>query len=396
MILTVHDITNRVKNFADFDGHEKIIMAEDSDIRFKAYIAIHNTNRGPALGGCRYWSRYENDDQAISDVLRLSRGMTYKNALADLPLGGGKAVIVGTPGTRNPTPEIMRALGRAVDSLQGKYISAEDVGMSVDYILVARGVTRHVAGLPIEMIAGQHMPDDLRLNEMPHADPSPYTAYGVFEAIKAAVTHMLKREAGENQLKGLRVSVKGYGNVARTLCRMLADGGAVVTVSEIDDSRIAQAVTDGFTVLSKDTEIMAYPADIYAPCALGGDVNDITIPFLQQAGVKIVAGCANNQLAKPYHADELRKRDILYVPDYVANAGGVVSVGMQHLWSESPAKETFPTHAKVLHRVRRIHDAVSQIFERADMAEANTAEVANRIAEEMFVGKTPDSLVKAA
>lgn len=396
MSLTINDVTNRVKEFADFDEHEKVLMAEDADIRFRAFIAIHNTSRGPALGGCRYWSRYENDDQAISDVLRLSRGMTYKNALADLPLGGGKAVIVGTPGTRHPTPEIMRALGRTVDSLQGKYISAEDVGMSVDYILVARGVTRHVAGLPIEMIAGQHMPDDLRLNEMPNADPSPYTAYGVFESIKAAAAHMLKRPAGEGQLKGLRVSVKGYGNVARTLCRMLADAGAVVTVSEIDDSRIAQAVTDGFDVFPKDAEIMAYPADIFAPCALGGDLNDITIPFLHQAGVKVVAGCANNQLAKPYHADELRKRDILYVPDYVANAGGVISVGMQHLWSESPSRETFPTHAKVLHRVRRIHDAVGGIFERADMVEANTADIANRIAEEMFLVKKPDPLSKAA
>ncbi len=396
MILTINDITNRVRDFTDFDGHEKIIVAEDPDIRFKAFIAIHNTNRGPALGGCRYWSRYDNDDQAICDVLRLSRGMTYKNALADLPLGGGKAVIVGTPGTRHPTPDIMRALGRAVDSLHGKYITAEDVGMSVDYILVARGVTRHVAGLPIEMIAGQQMPENLRLHEIPNADPSPYTAYGVFESIKAAVSHMLNRPAGLDQLTGLRVSVKGYGNVARTLCRMLADAGAAVTVAEIDDSRIAQAAADGFHVLPKDAEIMAYPADIYAPCALGGDLNDITLSFLQQSGVKIIAGCANNQLAKPYHADELRKRDILYVPDYVANAGGVISVGMQHIWSETPSRETFPTHTKVLHRIRRIHDASREIFERADMAGANTAEVADRIAREMFATAKPGRAAKAA
>lgn len=397
MTLVITDVTNRLKDAPDFDGHEKVILAEDSDIRFKAYIAVHNTHRGPALGGCRYWSRYESDDQAISDVLRLSRGMTYKNALAELPLGGGKAVIIGAAGTRHPTPEIMRALGRAVDSLQGKYITAEDVGMSVDYVLVARGVTRHVAGLPIEMICGAHMPDDIRLNEVPKADPSPYTAYGVFESIKSAVTHMMQRPAEDGQLKGLRVSVKGYGNVARTLCRMLADDGAVVTVSEIDDGCIAQAEADGFHVLPKGEEIMAWPADIYAPCALGGDLNDITIPFLHQAGVKIVAGCANNQLARPYHADALRERDILYVPDYVANAGGVISVGMQHIWSESPARETFPTHAKIMHRIKRIHGVVANIFERADQAEANTAEVANRIAEEMFkANKMPQAAAKAA
>lgn len=397
MTLIINDITNKIRDFADFDGHEKVVMAEDADIRFKAYVAVHNTNRGPALGGCRYWSRYENDEQAISDVLRLSRGMTYKNALADLPLGGGKAVIVGTPGTRTPTPDIMRALAKVVDSLQGKYVTAEDVGMSVDYILVARGVTRHVAGLPIEMISGGQMPEEIGLNEIPNADPSPYTAFGVFEAIRASAAHVrgVGDKAGEI-LRGMRVSVKGYGNVARTLCRMLADSGAVVTVSEIDDGRLAQARADGFNVLAKGEEIMAYPADIYAPCALGGDINDITIPFLVQAGVKIVAGCANNQLAKPYHADELRQRDILYAPDYVANAGGVISVGMQHVWSETPARETFPTHAKVLHRIRHIHDVIKTIYERADMAEANTAEIANRMAEEGFLGQKAARVAKAA
>jgi leucine dehydrogenase len=396
MTLTITDITGKLNNTADFDRHEKVIMAEDPDIRFKAFVAIHNTSRGPALGGCRYWSRYKDDDEAVSDVLRLSRGMTYKNALAGLPLGGGKAVIIGTPGTRHPTPDAMRALARAVDSLQGKYITAEDVGMSVDYILVARGVTRHVAGLPIEMIAGSYMPDDIHLNDIPNADPSPYTAFGVFESLRAAVAHVMNRPVDEKLLDGVRVSVKGYGNVARTLCRMLSDGNAKITVSEIDDARAAQASADGFHVLDKGDEIMAWPADIYAPCALGGDINDITIPFLAQAGVKIIAGCANNQLAKPHHADELRKRDILYVPDYVANAGGVISVGMQHVWSETPARETFPTHAKVIHRVRDIHGVVKAIFERADMAGANTAEVANQIAEEMFKGKKGASMAEAA
>lgn len=396
MTLTITDITDRLKDYPDFDGHEKVVMAEDPDIRFKAYVSVHNTSRGPALGGCRYWARYKDDDEAISDALRLSRGMTYKNALADLPLGGGKAVIVGTPGTRHPTPDMMRALAKAVDSFQGKYVTAEDVGMSVNHILIARGVTRHVAGLPIDLIAESSIPADIQPADLPQADPSPYTAFGVFESIRAAVSHVMGRVADDKLLDGVRVSVKGYGNVSMTLCRMLKEAGAKVVVSEIDPARLAQAKADGFHVLDKGDEIMAYPADIYAPCALGGDINDMTIPFLVQAGVKIVAGCANNQLAKPYHADELRKRNILYVPDYVANAGGVISVGMQQIWADSPAGETFPSHARILHRLRHIHDVVLSIFDRAGKTGANTSEVSNQIAEEMFKGKKNASMADAA
>lgn len=383
MTLTITDVTKQLQDHADFDGHETIILAEDPDIKFKTFIAVHNTSRGPALGGCRYWSRYASEGDAITDVLRLSRGMTYKNALADLPLGGGKAVMMGQPGTRTPTPDMMRALGKAVEALQGRYVTAEDVGMSVDYMLVARGITRHVAGLPIDVIAGDHMPAGLKDEDRPHADPSPYTAYGVFQAIRAAAKHRLNRD----QMNGLRVSVKGYGNVARTLCQLLAAEGAVVTVSEIDETRMGMAAAEGFAVLPKGEDIMAHPADIYAPCALGGDIRDETIPMLVKAGVKIVTGAANNQLNQPHHAERLQEKGILYTPDYLANAGGVISVGIQQLWAETPAKETFPTHAKIMHRVGGIYDAAMEVFGRNKQTGANTAHLANIVAEERFVRK---------
>ena len=388
MTLTLTDITNRVQAMPDFDGHETVLMAENPDIHFKAYIAVHNTSRGPALGGCRYWSRYGNDDEAITDALRLSRGMTYKNSLADLPLGGGKAVIVGPSGTRTPTPEMMKALGRAVESLQGRYITAEDVGMSVDHMLIARGTTRHVSGLPITVIAeATHIPQNLPAGEMPNPDPSPYTAYGVFQAMRAAAQHRF----GNEDMKGLRVSVKGYGHVAQTLCRHMRDAGMVVSVSEIDDGLMARAKADGFTVLARDEDIMAHPADIYAPCALGGDIRDETIPVLHKAGVKIVCGAANNQLAQPHHAERLFEKGILYTPDYLANAGGVISVGVQQVWSEIPAKETFPTHAKIMKRIGRIYDAALEIFKRHEQTGANTAHLAGQLAEEGFTRKAGKS-----
>lgn len=393
MTLVITDITNKLKTNPDFDGHERVIMADDSETKFKAFIAVHNTARGPALGGCRYWSRYLNEDEAIKDVLRLSRGMTYKNALAELPLGGGKSVIVGQKGTRTPMPEMMRSLARAVEALQGTYITAEDVGMSVDHMLIARGVTRHVSGLPLEVIAGPYIPETLTADNMPKADPSPYTAYGVFEAMRAAVRHRLNIPFDKGQMSGLRVSVKGYGNVARTLCRLMADDGAVVTVSEIDEGRMAQAREDGFEILPRSVEIMSHQADIYAPCALGGDISDVGIQLLEKAGVQIVTGAANNQLAQIHHADELRSRGILYAPDYVANAGGVISVGIQQIWSETPARETFPTHDRIIRRVGRIRDVALEIFRRAEAENASTARLADIMARENFA---PQSKVVSA
>ncbi len=391
MTLEIEDITDSLANrrsdlrfraHADYDGHEKVIYAEDNDIGFRAFIAVHNTARGPALGGCRYWSRYASDDEAISDVLRLSRGMTYKNSVAGLALGGGKSVIIGKPGTRQPSAEIMQALGTAVNSLGGLYVTAEDVGTSVQHILIARGRTPYVAGVPLTALCEEHIPAALENAAVPNPDPSPYTAYGTYMAVKAAVKHRLKMDT----LKGLTVTVKGYGHVAQVLCRYLADDGAQLMISDITDQARRQIVADfgPEALLAEGREIMSVKSDVYVPCALGGDINDGTIPHLVLSGVKVVAGCANNQLKSPQHADELRRAGILYAPDYVANAGGVIAAGMQYLWMIKPEASVFPTHQLISDRVAQIGQTLEQIFVRADAEDKNTAVVADEQGREGF------------
>lgn len=394
MTLEIEDITDYLANrradmrfrpHADYDGHEKIIYAEDKDIGFRAFIAVHNTKRGPALGGCRYWSRYNNDEEALSDVLRLSRGMTYKNSVAGLALGGGKSVIIGKPGTRQPSAEVMQALGAAVNSLGGMYVTAEDVGTSVQHILIARGRTPYVAGVPLAALCEEDMPQDISSQDIPNPDPSPYTAYGTYVAIKAAAKYRM----GVDSLKGLRVAVKGYGHVAQVLCRYLADEGARLVISDITPQARRQIVEDfgAESLLPEGQEIMGVKADIYVPCALGGDVNDSTIPQLLLSGVKVIAGCANNQLQKPAHADELRKAGILYAPDYVVNAGGVIAAGLQYLWMIKPHHQSFPSHKVVMERVAMIGTKLEQIFEQADREGRNTAIVADETGFAGFLNK---------
>ncbi|MCM2344157.1 MAG: Glu/Leu/Phe/Val dehydrogenase [Alphaproteobacteria bacterium] len=399
MTLEIEDITDSLANrrsdlrfraHVDYDDHEKVIYAEDKDIGFRAFIAVHNTARGPALGGCRYWSRYGSDEEAISDVLRLSRGMTYKNSVAGLALGGGKSVIIGKPGTRQPSAEVMQALGMAVNSLGGLYVSAEDVGTSVQHILIARGRTPYVAGVPLTALCEEIMPQGIESQAVPNPDPSPYTAYGTYRAIKAAARHRL----GVENLAGLTVTVKGYGHVAQVLCRYLADEGAKLLISDITPQACRQIVADfgPETLLAEGREIMSVKSDIYVPCALGGDINDGTIPHLVLAGVKVVAGCANNQLKAPQHADELRRSNILYAPDYVANAGGVIAAGLQYLWMVKPQMTEFPTHQIIMDRVAKIGLTLEQIFVRAEAAGLNTAVVADQQGREGFVQR----LAKAA
>jgi len=391
MTLEIEDITDSLANrrsdmrfraHADYDGHEKVIYAEDTDIGFRAFIAVHNTARGPALGGCRYWSRYNNDEEAISDVLRLSRGMTYKNSVAGLALGGGKSVIIGKPGTRQPSAEVMQALGMAVNSLGGLYVTAEDVGTSVQHILIARGRTPYVAGVPLTALCEEHIPAALDKASVPNPDPSPYTAYGTYMAVKASVRHRLKVDS----LKDLNITVKGYGHVAQVLCRYLADEGAKLTISDITEQSRRQIVEDfgPEALLAEGREIMSVKADVYVPCALGGDINDGTIPHLVLSGVKVVAGCANNQLKSPHHADELSRAGILYAPDYVANAGGVIAAGMQYLWMVKPDASPFPTHQLISERVSEIGHALEKIFIRADAEGKNTAVVADEQGREGF------------
>jgi len=341
-----------VFSMQDFDGHEQVVFASDPETGLKAIIAIHNTARGPALGGCRMWA-YAGENDAIRDVLRLSRGMTYKNAMADLPFGGGKSVIIGDARSMK-TPELMAAMGRAVERLAGRYIIAEDVGTSVEDMAVVRTVTSHVAGL----------------KEGGSGDPSPATAHGVFMGIRAAVGYKMRR----NSLDGLRVNVQGLGHVGLHLCRQLADEGARLAVADIRREHVEEAVDSfGATPIDPDS-IYDVEADVFAPCALGAVINDDTLPRLR---VSVVAGSANNQLAENRHGAALAARGILYAPDYVINAGGVINISHE-LDGGGYDRETAFAH------VGRIHDTLLTIFSRADQDGLPTNVAADRIAEERF------------
>ena len=338
----------------DFNQHEKVLYAEDPSIQFRAYLAVHNTLRGPARGGCRYWSRYANDTEAQKDVLRLSRGMTYKTALADLEFGGGKTVIIGAPGTTRPTPEIMIALGHALNELDGLYETGEDVGTRTEDFKTAGTVTEHVRVRNVERSGAKDLP----------GGPPLYTAYGVLASIKAAVAY----QNGQDHLKGVRVAVKGLGNVAGSLCRFLHEEGAILTVADIDAEKVENAVKHWGARAVSPEDIMTQNVDVYAPCALGGDLNDMTIPALKAT---IVAGAANNQLARPENARMLHERSILYAPDYGCNAGGVINVvSIGH------------THEQVLAKVMHIGDTMREIFTRSRQQDKDTASVADDIVHE--------------
>lgn len=335
----------------EFNGHQTVLKAVDPATGLRAFIAIHDTTMGPALGGCRYWAGYASEDEAISDVLRLSRGMTYKNALARLPLGGGKAVIMGQAGEKRPSREQLLAFGRAVDSLNGQYITAEDVGVCVSDMQTIREVTAHVTGLPSgdENITG--------------GDPSPFTAYGVFLGIKASVKHKL----GLNNLDGVKVAVAGLGNVGMDLCRRLHEAGALLYVTDIRDEAIKNAINNFSAVPVKPEDFMALDVNVLAPCALGGAVNDLSIDGIR---APIIAGAANNQLMRPEHGEKLHERGILYAPDYVINAGGVISVAM----SGTAVDIT-------MDRLEELGETLAAIFRQSERLDLPTFKVADKIAE---------------
>lgn len=288
----------------DFDDHEQIVWAHDAASGLRAIIAVHSTARGPALGGCRIWN-YASEAAAVTDVLRLSRGMTYKAALADLPLGGGKSVILADAGT-DKSPAMMQAMGRAIQRLSGRYIAAEDVGATVaDMDDIARE-TSHVTGTS----AGS-------------GDPSPWTARGVFLAMEAAAQHRWGTD-----LAGHSVSVSGLGNVGRRLCRMLHEAGARLFVSDINEAAVERVVSETGARVCKPHRAHAARAEIFAPCALGGALDRHSIAELQ---AQIVCGAANNQLATPEDGVRLAKKGVLYAPDYVVNAGGLIAVAQTAL-----------------------------------------------------------------
>lgn len=337
-----------------FDGHEQVVFASDDATGLKTIIAVHNTNLGPSLGGCRMWP-YASDQDAIHDVLRLSRGMTYKSALANLPLGGGKSVIIGDPRSQK-TPELFRAMGRAVEQVGGRYIVAEDVGTSPADMAQIASQTKHVGGI-------NDGTDPSRTG-----DPSPFTAYGVF----IGLTEAARFKYGLDDLTGLRVAVQGLGHVGYHLCQMLHDAGAKLVVADLNQASVSSAVAAfGATAVSVD-DILSVDADILAPCALGGVINDHSI---EKIHAHIIAGAANNQLEHARHGDMLREAGILYAPDYVINAGGVVEV---HYCREGkPVAETNK-------HIESIGPTVREIFERAKQHNLSTSFVADRLAEERF------------
>jgi len=293
----------------DFDAHEAVHFVADEKSGLKAIIAIHSTHLGPAGGGCRFW-HYAKDEEALTDVLRLSRGMSYKNAMAGLPLGGGKSVILADE-AKTKTPDMLHAFGKAVDSLNGRYVTAEDVGINVaDMIEVARS-TKYVAGLP-------NSAGDVG------GDPGPHTSLGVFLGIKEAVKWALNKD----NLNGLHIALQGAGSVASGVALHACAEGAKLTIADVDPAK-AQKLADrtGGKVVSPD-EILGLEADVLSPCALGAIFTEETIADLK---VPIVAGGANNQLATPEDGERLHARNILYAPDYVINAGGIINVCTEYL-----------------------------------------------------------------
>ena len=331
--------------------HEQVIVCSDKDSGLKAIIAIHDTTLGPALGGLRMWP-YGNDEEALDDVLRLSHGMTYKAAISGLNLGGGKGVIIGDP-RADKSEAMFRSFGRFVEGLGGRYITAEDVGTSVADMEWIRLETKFVAGIRSRGGSG---------------DPSPFTAYGVYHGIKAAC----RKVFGSDSLEDKTIAVQGAGNVARYLVGHLTKEGAHTVITDIYDEKVEQVVSENrnVTVVEPD-EIYDVDCDVFCPAALGGSVNDNTIDRIK---AKIVAGAANNQLKDELrHAQGLKERGILYVPDYVINAGGLINVYVElEGYSETRA----------LQMTENIYHIVESIINRAEEEDILTVVASNRLAEQ--------------
>lgn len=326
-------------------NYEHVACATDGG--YRGFVAIHSTKLGPAVGGTRFW-KYRNDDEAIKDLLRLARGMTYKNALARIPFGGGKSIILRPDGEFD-REKILRAHGRFVDTFGGTYITAEDVGTNPDDMAIVRQETTYVKGL--RELSG---------------DPSPFTARGVFRAMQAAAKYRWKSES----LAGRTVALQGCGNVGYHLAANLHKAEAALIVSDVDAAKVARVVNEFNATLVPPDDIYSADADIYAPCALGGTINDDT---LSQFKVGIIVGGANNQLLEPRHGDELQRRGILYAPDYAANAGGIIN-GCRELLGWEPAQS--------LAKLDEIYDTVLAIFHAAEADGIPTYKAADRLAEQ--------------
>jgi leucine dehydrogenase len=336
------NITEKLTN-----THEQVLIGRDDAIGYHGIIAIHSTALGPAVGGTRFWN-YDSEEEALTDALRLSHGMTYKSALAGLPLGGGKSIIIGNDSARDRTA-LLRAHGRFVETLKGRYVTAEDVGTSPADMEIVRLETQHVAGL-----IGRS------------GDPSPYTARGVYRAIQASSQFLWNTF----ELSGLTVAIQGCGNVGYHLAKLLHDAGARLIATDVNSENLSRVVDEFAAEAVKPNEIFSVKADVFAPCALGGVLNDETIPQLQ---VQVVAGSANNQLLEERHGAMLRDRSILYAPDYVANVGGVLN-GCVELLGWTPEQS--------LEKINAIYDTVLKIFQSAQEQGITPNEAADRLAED--------------
>ncbi|AZV44257.1 branched-chain amino acid dehydrogenase [Peribacillus asahii] len=330
--------------------YEQVVFCQDKQSGLKAIIAIHDTTLGPALGGTRMWM-YPSEEAAIEDALRLARGMTYKNAAAGLNLGGGKAVIIGNPHT-DKNEAMFRAFGRYIQGLNGRYITAEDVGTTVEDMDLIHEETDYVTGIsPAFGSSG---------------NPSPMTAYGVYRGMKAAA----KEAFGTDSLAGKTVAVQGVGNVAYHLCRHLYEEGAQLIVTDIQQAAVQRAVNEFGAKAVEPAEIYDVDCDIYAPCALGAVLNDETIPTIK---AKVIAGSANNQLKNSLHGEQLHEKGIIYAPDYVINAGGVINVADELIGYN---------RERTLKKVENIYDNITKVFEIAKRDNIPTYKAANRMAEE--------------
>ncbi len=331
-------------------GHEQVVLCNDSDVGLRAIIAIHNTHLGPALGGSRMWT-YESEDAALVDALRLSKGMTYKAAVSGLNLGGGKTVIMGDP-EKDKSEGLFRALGRFIEGLNGRYITAEDVGTSVDDMEYVFMETSHVVG-----VAESHGGS---------GDPSPFTAYGTFRGIEACV----ERRLPGKKLKDLTVAIQGMGHVGAHLAHRLAEAGATLYVTDINEERCREA-TGGLKKVTvvRPADIYGVACDVFSPCALGAILNPKTVEALK---CSIVAGAANNQLETLEMAEVLRKRNILYAPDYAINAGGLMNVFLE---LESYSKD------RATRMVSKIYNTIHTICDIAEREGLSTARAADLMAE---------------
>lgn len=335
--------------------HEQVVFCHNKKAGLKAIIGIHSTVLGPALGGARLWP-YKEEAQAIHDVLRLSRGMTYKNAAAGLALGGGKAVIIASPEMKNK--HLLHAYAEMVHTLGGRYITAPDVNTAEEDMVIIREKTPFVTSLPVEHGGS--------------GDPSPFTALGTFEGIKASVTFKL----GKNSLEGACVAVQGLGHVGFALCKLLHEAGAKLVVSDMEPERTAQAVRLFSAKPVGPNEIYAAKVDVFAPCALGAVLNDTTIPNLQ---CHIVAGAANNQLAvEEKHGQMLEARGILYAPDFIINAGGVINISFE-------IGKKYEAQAAA-HKVREIYNTLTRVYRLAEEFNIPTYLAAIRLAEKALEG----------